>query len=153
MRSNEGGQNETKAIAPEKIIRMLREAEVSLSQGLTVGQVSRQLGISEQTYYRWRKKYGGMKISQAKRMKELECENGRLKKAVAELTLDKLIFEGSLGGKLLSPTRLRQGIEYLQEKLGVSERRACRVIGQPRSTQRYTPIVKDDEEALRADII
>ena len=77
---------------------MLRETEVSLFQGLTVGQASRQLGISEQTYYRWRKQYGGMKISQAKRMKELECENGRLKKAVAELTLDKLILKEALEG-------------------------------------------------------
>ena len=87
-----------KRFAPEKIIRMLREAEVSLAQGLTVGQVSRQLGISEQTYYRWRKQYGGMKISQAKRMKELERENGQLKKAVAELTLDKLILKEALEG-------------------------------------------------------
>jgi hypothetical protein len=71
---------------------MLREAEVSLSQGLTVGKVCCRLEISEQNYYRWRIQYVGMKISQAKRMKELERENGRLKKAVAELTLDKLIF-------------------------------------------------------------
>ena len=87
-----------KRLPPEKIIRMLREAEVSLFQSLTVGQASRQLGISEQTYYRWRKQYGGMKISQAKRMKELERENGRLKKAVAELMLDKLIFKEALEG-------------------------------------------------------
>ena len=66
-----------KRFAPEKIISMLREAEVSLSQGLTVAQVCSQLGISEQTYYRWRKQYGELKISQARRMKELERENGR----------------------------------------------------------------------------
>ncbi len=77
---------------------MLRQAEVSLSQGLTVGNVCRRLEISEQTYYRWRKQYGGMKISQAKRMKELERENGRLKKAVAELTLEKLILREALEG-------------------------------------------------------
>jgi len=77
---------------------MLREAEVSLSQGSTVGQVCRHLGIAEQTYYRWRKQYGGVKVSQAKRMKELERENGRLKKAVAELTLDKLILREALEG-------------------------------------------------------
>ena len=87
-----------KRFAPEKIISMLREAEVGLSQGSTVGQVCRRLGISEQTYYRWRKQYGGMKVSQAKRMKELEHENGRLKKAVAELTLDKLILKEALEG-------------------------------------------------------
>ena len=87
-----------KRFATEKIISMLREAEVGLSQGSTVGQVCRRLGISEQTYYRWRKQYGGMKVSQAKRMKELEHENGRLKKAVAELTLDKLILKEALEG-------------------------------------------------------
>lgn len=65
-----------KRFAPEKVIRMLREAEVSLHQGLTVSQVSRQLGFSEQTYYRWQKQYGGMNITQAKRMKEFERENG-----------------------------------------------------------------------------
>jgi transposase-like protein len=73
-------------LPPEKVIGMLREAEVALSQGMTVGQVCRQLSISEQTYYRWRKQYGGMKISQAKRMKDMERENTRLKKAVADLT-------------------------------------------------------------------
>ena len=83
---------------PEKIIGMLREAEVALSQGMTVGEVSRQLSISEQTYYRWRKQYGGMKVSQAKRLQDLERENGRLKKAVADLTLDKLILHEALEG-------------------------------------------------------
>ena len=83
---------------PEKIIGMLREAEVALSQGMTVGEVSRQLSISEQTYYRWRKQYGGMKVSQAKRLQDLERENGRLKKAVADLTLDKLILSEALEG-------------------------------------------------------
>ena len=83
---------------PEKIIGMLREAEVALSQGMTVGEVSRQLSVSEQTYYRWRKQYGGMKVSQAKRLQDLERENGRLKKAVADLTLDKLILREALEG-------------------------------------------------------
>jgi putative transposase len=82
----------------EQIIRMLREAEVHLSQGKSVGQVSRDLGISEQTYYRWRKEYGGMKVSQARRLKELEQENTRLKRAVADLTLDKLILREALEG-------------------------------------------------------
>jgi len=77
---------------------MLREAEVALAQGMTVGQISRQLSISEQTYYRWRKQYGGMKISQVKRLKDMERENIRLKKAVAELTLDKVILTEALEG-------------------------------------------------------
>ncbi len=82
----------------EQIIRMLREAEVHLSQGKSVRLVSRELGITEQTYYRWRKEYGGMKVSQARRLKELEQENGRLKRAVADLTLDKLILREALEG-------------------------------------------------------
>jgi transposase-like protein len=82
----------------EQIIRMLREAEVYVSQGKSIAQVSRELGIAEQTYYRWRKEYGGMKVSQARRLKELEQENSRLKRAVADLTLDKLILREALEG-------------------------------------------------------
>ena len=87
-----------KRYSPEKIIGMLREAEVALAQGMTVVQICRQLSISEQTYYRWRKQYGGLKISQAKRMKDIERENIRLRKAVAELTLDKVILREALEG-------------------------------------------------------
>lgn len=87
-----------KHFTAEQIIGILREADVKLSQGRNVGQVSRELGITEQTYYRWRKEYGGMKTAQAKRLKDLERENGRLKKAVAELTLDKLILKEALEG-------------------------------------------------------
>ncbi len=87
-----------KRYTPEQIIGMLREAEVSLSQGQTVGQVCRTLGVSEQSYYRWRKEYGGLKIDQAKRLKDLEKENGRLRRAVSDLTLDKLILKEALEG-------------------------------------------------------
>jgi transposase-like protein len=87
-----------KRFTPEQIIGMLREAEVRLSQGEKVKVICRSLGITEQTYYRWRKDYGGMRVSQARRLKELERENGRLKKAVAELTLDKLILKEALEG-------------------------------------------------------
>ena len=87
-----------KHFTAEQIIGILREADVKLSQGRNVGQVSRELGITEQTYYRWRKEYGGMKTVQVKRLKDLERENGRLKKAVAELTLDKLILKEALEG-------------------------------------------------------
>jgi len=77
---------------------MLREADVELSRGQRVGKVCRGLGITEQTYYRWRREFGGMKVSQAKRLKALERENSRLKGAVAELTLDKMIFKEALEG-------------------------------------------------------
>ena len=83
---------------PEQIITALREAEVGLARGKSVKLISRELGISEQTYYRWRREYGGMKVSQARRLKELEGENGRLKRAVADLTLDKLILEEAAKG-------------------------------------------------------
>ena len=87
-----------KRFTPEQIIANLREAEIALSQGMSVGQICRQQGIVEQTHYRWRKEYGGLKVSQAKRMKDLARENSRLKKAVADLTLDKLILKEALEG-------------------------------------------------------
>ncbi len=83
---------------PEQIITALREAEVGLARGKSVKLISRELGITEQTYYRWRREYGGMKVSEARRLKELERENGRLKRAVADLTLDKLILEEAAKG-------------------------------------------------------
>ncbi len=87
-----------KRYTPEQIIGILRKAEVVLAQGRKVAEMCRDLGVSEQTYYRWRKEYGGMKISQAKRLKDLERENTRLKRAVADLTLDKLILQEALEG-------------------------------------------------------
>jgi len=83
---------------PEQIISKLREAEVALAQGETVGQICHRLGVSEQSYYRWRKEYGGLKMDQAKRLKDLEKENGRLRQAVSDLTLDKQILKEALSG-------------------------------------------------------
>jgi transposase-like protein len=77
-----------KRYSPEQIISKLREAEVLLSKGGTVQECCRQLGITENTYYRWRKEYGGLDVVQARRLKELEKENSRLKKLVADLSLD-----------------------------------------------------------------
>ena len=82
----------------EQIIGMLREAEILQSQGMTIGEISRKLGISEQTYYRWRKEYGGMRVDQAKRLKGLEKENARLKKLVADLSLDNDILKEAVRG-------------------------------------------------------
>ncbi len=87
-----------KRYKPEQIISMLREADVQLSRGQKVAQICRGLGIAEQTYYRWRREYGGLKVSQARRLKELETENTRLKRAVADLTLDKLILKEAVEG-------------------------------------------------------
>ena len=83
---------------PERIIKKLREAEILLSQGSTVGAAARKIGVTEQTYYRWRREYGGMRIEQVKRLKELEKENIRLKRLVADLSLDNDILKEASRG-------------------------------------------------------
>ena len=88
-----------KTFTPEEIIGKLREAEVLLSQGQQVKPVCRSLGISEQTYYRWRQEYGGMRTDQARRLKDLEKENTRLKKLVAELSLDNAMLKKVVSSK------------------------------------------------------
>ena len=84
---------------PESIIRKLRQAEVRIHEGKTISEVCRSLGIADATYYKWRKEYGGLQVSQAKRLKELERENKHLQKAVANLTVDKLILQDVVQGK------------------------------------------------------
>jgi putative transposase len=88
-----------KRFSVEQIIAMMREAEVRLAQGQTIGLICKGFGVTEQSYYRWRRNYGGLKLDQAKRQKDLERENERLKRAVSELTLDKLILKEALEGK------------------------------------------------------
>ena len=87
-----------KKYRPEEIITKLREADILISQGQTVASVIKSLGISDVTYYRWRKDYGGMNTFQLKRLKELEQENARLRQAVSDLTLDKLILKEAAEG-------------------------------------------------------
>jgi transposase-like protein len=87
-----------KGYTPEQIINKLREAEVLLSQGNTIGVACKKIGVTDQTYYRWRKEYGGMRVEQAKRLKELEQENARLKKLVADLSLDNSILKEAARG-------------------------------------------------------
>jgi transposase-like protein len=87
-----------KGFTPEQIISRLRTAEVELSQGKTVAQVCKKIGVTEQTYYRWRKEYGGMRTEQVKRLKDLEKENARLKKLVADLSLDNEILKEVASG-------------------------------------------------------
>jgi transposase-like protein len=82
-----------KTYTPEQIINRLREVEILLNQGANVSEASRKIGVTEQTYYRWRKEYGGMRIEQAKRLKDLEKENARLKKLVADISLDNAILK------------------------------------------------------------
>ena len=149
-------EKEVRMAAPKKlsagqIINQLRRAEVALANGKRVKQVCRELGVSEQTYYRWRKEYGGMKVSQAsaKRLKQ----GVREAKPATEAGGGQHDFEGSVQGKLLSPERCRRCVVHMRQRLGVSERKACRVLGQARSTQRRIPKRREDEEALRQDVV
>ena len=87
-----------KKFTAEQIITMLREAEVRQSQGASIREVCKQLQITDQTYYRWRKEYGGLKVDQAKRLKDLERENARLKKVVADQVLDIAILKEAASG-------------------------------------------------------
>ncbi|WP_156367017.1 IS3 family transposase [Bosea thiooxidans] len=138
---------------PEEIVAKLRQVDVLVSQGQSVADAIRSIGVTEVSYYRWRREFGGLKSDQVKRMKELEAENARLRRAVADLTLDKLILKEAAFGKLVSPARRRACIDHVRLALKVSERRICRVLGQHRSTQRRIPRGRDDEEQLIADIV
>ena len=87
-----------KGYTPEQIINKLREAEIHLSRGASITEASKKIGVTEQTYYRWRKEYGGMRVEQARKLKELEKENARLKKLVADLSLDNSILKEAARG-------------------------------------------------------
>jgi putative transposase len=87
-----------KNYTPEQIINKLREAEIQINQGIPIAEASRKIGVTEQTYYRWRKEYGGLRIEQAKKLKNLEKENARLKKLVADLSLDNAILKEAAEG-------------------------------------------------------
>ncbi|WP_406870279.1 IS3 family transposase [Thioclava sp. 'Guangxiensis'] len=137
---------------PEDIVMKLRQVEVLQGQGAKLADAVRQIGVTQQTYYRWRREFGGMNRNQLKRLKELEQENTRLRRVVSDLTLDKLILTEAAKGKLLSPSRRRQCIDHVRQELGVSERRSCRALGQYRSTQRKIPAGRQDEALLTADI-
>ena len=123
---------------PEVIISKLRQVEVLQGQGSSVADAVRQIGATQQTFYRWRKQYGGMGTNQLKRLKEVEKENQHLRRAVSDLTLDKLVLKESLDffkAESLTTTDLRQAVIHVRQKLGTSERRTCREIGVARSTQ------------------
>ncbi len=88
----------SKSYTPERIIQLLREAEVHQSKGLTIPQLCKKIGVHAQTYYRWQKEYGGLRMDQAKRFREIEKENARLKKLLAEAELDKAILKEAASG-------------------------------------------------------
>ncbi len=110
--------------------------------------------VAESTWHRWLAQYGSMKASDAKRLKEIEAQNARLKKLVAKQALDIDMLKGVGGGKRLTPNRRRGTAVVLRDRFGVSERRACRLVGQHRSTQRLLPpVVNDQEWRLREFLI
>lgn len=129
---------------PEEIVAKLRQVDVLTAQGQSIAEAVRMIAVTETTYFRWRAEYGGLKSDQVKRLKDLEPENARLRRAVSDLTLDKLILAEAAPGKLLSPARRRACIAKVQAELKVSERRACAVLRQPRSIQRERLRGRDD---------
>ncbi|WP_462418634.1 IS3 family transposase [Kytococcus sp. Marseille-QA3725] len=144
--------NSRKRHTPEQVIRKLGQADRMLTDGQDVAAVCRELGVSEQTYYRWRNQYGGLKADDAKRLKELEKQNATLKRLLAEAELEKAALKELAGGKLLSPDRRRAAVDHLKRKLRVSERMACRLVGLSRSAYRRPlkgDTVTDPDRALR----
>lgn len=123
----------------EQITRILNDVDAAVAAGDTVAETCYRLGICNATYYLWRKRYGCMTLKQLKRLKNLERENARLAKEVADLCLDNAILKGvlRLGKHGANPAWRRQTIRRIQEELGVSERRACTVLSQSRYVQRY----------------
>src|ERR1039458_10244974 len=119
----------------EQVVNLLRQVEVAVANGKTTAVACKEAEITEQTYYRWRKEYGGLQVDQARRLKELEQENAKLKRLGSELSL----------GKLLSPERRRCAVDHARSEHGMSERWACRVVNQPRGTQRFRPSPREDE--------
>ena len=137
----------------EQIVRKLREAEVELARGATVKDACRKLAITEHTYYRWRREYGGAEgrpgqAAEATREGERPAQEDCGGKGAGSFDP-----EGSCGGKLLSPAGRRDAVEHVRRRLGVSERRACRVLKQSRTTQRYVPRQPDDEQVLTERIV
>jgi putative transposase len=116
--------------------------------GMPVGEVIRRVGISEQTFYRWKKQFTGLEIDQVRQLKHLQDENGRLKRLVAELTLDRGDVTGRAAKKLVKPSRSRAVVSYLRGAYPVSELHACEVAWLPRATNRYQSI-RDPLAALR----
>ncbi|MBT8541542.1 IS3 family transposase [Polynucleobacter paneuropaeus] len=140
-------------LKPEQIVTLLRQIDVLTTNGKTLAQACKEVGTVEQSYYRWRKIYGGMKVDQARKYKDLELENTRLKKLVADLSLREVMLKEVIKGKLLSPTRRKNAAQLLMDKYLVSERSACSLVGLSRAAYRYMPLPRDDEGPLRAEVI
>ncbi|MFB0614357.1 IS3 family transposase [Aurantiacibacter poecillastricola] len=128
----------------EQIIGVLKEAEA----GAKTADLARRYGVSEATIYNWKSKYGGLEVSDARRLKELESENAKLKRLLADAMLDKAALKDLLGKKVLTPAAKREAVAHLQACHGMSERRACSVIDADRKSVRYRS-TRDDDAELR----
>ncbi|MFC3183269.1 IS3 family transposase [Cypionkella sinensis] len=126
----------------DQIIGILKEHEAEIS----VADLCRKHGVSDATVYKWKAKYGGMDVSEAKRLKGLEDENARLKRLLADAMLDNAALKDLLGKKVVTPVAKRQAVAHLVADHGMCERRACRVIGCCRMTMRYEVVRQDDPE-------
>ncbi|PHP19180.1 IS3 family transposase [Sphingobium sp. IP1] len=131
----------------EQIIAVLKEAEA----GAKTGELARRHGVSEATIYNWKAKYGGLEVSEARRLRALEDENAKLKRLLADAMLDNAGLKDLLGKKLVTPAAKREAVARLQAALGMSERRACRVIGADRKSMRYRS-QRDDDADLRSKL-
>ncbi|WP_373461696.1 IS3 family transposase [Sphingomonas sp. SORGH_AS_0879] len=129
-----------KQFSEEQIIGILKEAEA----GAVVTELCRKHGMSSATYYAWKAKFGGLEVSDAKRLRSLEEENARLKRLLADTMLDNAGLKDLLSKKLVTPAAKRQAVAHLQATLGMSERRACTVVGADRTSMRYRSCRADD---------
>src|SRR4051794_25304870 len=147
----------TKRHTPEEIVAKLRQVDGLVAQGTPVADAIRAIGVTEVTYYRWRQEYGGLKSNQVKRMKALETENARLRKAIADLTLDKLILQEAARGNLLPPRAPARRCRA--HPAGANHPRASRRPGagsaplDPAKSAAGPGGGKEDEEQLTADLI
>ncbi|PZQ08484.1 MAG: IS3 family transposase [Rhodanobacter denitrificans] len=126
----------------EQIIGLLKEAEA----GAKTGDLARRHGVSEATIYNWKARYGGLEVSEAKRLRSLEDENAKLKRLLADAMLDNAGLKDLLGKKMVTPAARREAVAHLQDHLGMSERRACRVVGADRKSMRYRSTRPDDAD-------
>ena len=137
-----------KRYTEEQIISILKEHEA----GVPAAELCRRHGVSEQSIYRWKTKFGGMEVSDAKRLKELEDENRRLKRMVADLSLDKQMLEDVSGKKVVAPALKRRAAGHLIKTHGISERRACRLLQLHRSVARYRSLSRRDDAPVLAQL-
>ncbi|MBA5032069.1 transposase, partial [Pseudomonas aeruginosa] len=140
-----------KRFTEEQTLDLLKQAEA----GVPVKELCRRHGFSDASFYTWRAKFGGMTVADAKRLKDLELENSRLKKLLAEAHLDieSLVAKSGRPGKRVSPTARREAVQEMQARTGISERRACQLIGLSRSVLRYQPRASVQNTELQAQLV